>query len=78
MNRQQLTHRLEFYDYGILDQQVESVANVNCQAVVRERQHHFDVGTKALLGQLVTEAGTIGAFEETGAERKDPSRMCHS
>lgn len=70
MNRQQLTHGLEFHDDGILDKQVESVANVDRQAVVLQRKDYFDGGPQAAFGQLVAQAGAIGAFEEAWAERR--------
>jgi len=68
MNRQQLSHSFEFHNHGILHQQVESVTDIDRHAVVFQWQYHFDVGPQTTLGQFVTQAGAIGAFEKSWTE----------
>ena len=68
MEGQQFLHRLEFHNYAVFDDEVDSIRCVELNAVVDDRKTHLMCERNAIFGELVAEARVIRAFEATGSK----------
>jgi hypothetical protein len=59
---------LQLNDHRILDEQVDSVATVQMDALVHDRQINFSPVANASQVELMTEALFVGRFEKTRTE----------
>ena len=65
MDRQHLAQCLEFHDDSILDEHVDSAADVDPDFVVQNGQVHLREDLEPAFAELVREAGVIGALQQT-------------
>lgn len=70
VDRRQRIHSLDFKDDLVLNEDVDTIADV-CQllAVLNDRHRHFGTHIKTHLSQFIDEAGRISRFKQSGTER---------
>jgi hypothetical protein len=68
VNREQCFDALQFDDDRILDQQIKSIARVQMQAVLENRECDLRLSSNACLLEFVHQAGLINALQHTESD----------
>ena len=68
MDSEHLGHCLQFNDKALVDEQVESLAEVNLDLPICEGELYLGRDFEPAVSQLVREASVICAFEQAGSQ----------
>jgi hypothetical protein len=63
VNRSQLSYRFDLYDYYSIDEQVDSVPEIDADSVIEHGQSQLLHDEVAALAKLMNEASLVGALE---------------
>ena len=75
MKGQQLFHGFEFHNDAIFDEEIDSIASVQSDASIFNRQPNLVLKMQTSKGELVLQARLIRAFEQSWSERRvNPDR----
>ena len=65
MNWKEFIYRFEFQNDATFDEQIDSIAGVQCYIAVTNRQRFFNFDGHIILGQFVSQTNSIRSFEQT-------------
>ena len=68
VNRQDFLDDLHFHDDRVVDEEVDTVSELNEDVVVQGGKRPFDINLKPLTSQLVRQTVSVRALEQPGSE----------